>query len=60
MVSTVTGAPDLPAAPISIDVLAQLASALFNERLGSGSVPLDVLEDQVDGWIAAGGGAPTA
>ena len=39
MVSTVTGAPDLPAAPISIDVLAQLASALFNERLGSGSVP---------------------
>lgn len=27
--------------------------------LGSGSVPLDVLEDQVNAWIAAGGGAPT-
>jgi uncharacterized protein (DUF885 family) len=26
--------------------------------LGSGSVPLEVLEDQVDTWIAAGGGAP--
>ena len=26
--------------------------------LGSGSVPLDVLADQVDAWIAAGGGAP--
>ncbi|MDQ8028741.1 MAG: DUF885 domain-containing protein [Brevundimonas sp.] len=26
--------------------------------LGSGSVPLDVLSDQVDAWIAAGGGAP--
>jgi len=26
--------------------------------LGSGSVPLDVLEDQVNSWIAAGGGAP--
>jgi uncharacterized protein (DUF885 family) len=28
--------------------------------LGSGSVPLEVLEDQVDAWIAAGGGAPAA
>jgi uncharacterized protein (DUF885 family) len=26
--------------------------------LGSGSVPLDVLADQVEAWIAAGGGAP--
>jgi uncharacterized protein (DUF885 family) len=26
--------------------------------LGSGSVPLDVLADQVDAWIAAGGGKP--
>ncbi|MDO9588794.1 MAG: DUF885 domain-containing protein [Brevundimonas sp.] len=26
--------------------------------LGSGSVPLEVLEDQVDAWIAVGGGAP--
>lgn len=26
--------------------------------LGSGSVPLEVLEDQIDAWIAAGGGAP--
>ncbi len=28
--------------------------------LGSGSVPLDVLEDLVNAWIAAGGGAPVA
>ena len=27
--------------------------------LGSGSVPLDVLADQVNAWIAAGGGAPS-
>ena len=27
--------------------------------LGSGSVPLDVLADQVEAWIAAGGGAPS-
>ncbi len=26
--------------------------------LGSGSVPLDVLADQVDAWLAAGGGKP--
>ncbi|MFN3670011.1 MAG: DUF885 domain-containing protein [Brevundimonas sp.] len=26
--------------------------------LGSGSVPLNILEDQVDAWIAAGGGDP--
>ena len=26
--------------------------------LGSGSVPLDVLADQVDAWIATGGGKP--
>ena len=26
--------------------------------LGSGAVPLEVLEEQVDAWIAAGGGQP--
>ena len=26
--------------------------------LGSGAVPLEVLEEQVDSWIAAGGGQP--
>ncbi|WP_372706149.1 DUF885 family protein [Brevundimonas sp.] len=28
--------------------------------LGSGALPLDLLEEQVDTWIAAGGGAPAA
>ena len=42
MVSPITGAPGLPAAPISPDILAQLANALFNERPGSGAVPLGV------------------
>ena len=42
MVSTVTGAPEHPSAPISPDVLAQLANALFSERPGSGAVPLGV------------------
>lgn len=28
--------------------------------LGNGSVPLDVLEDQVNAWLAAGGGKPAA
>ena len=39
MVSTVTGAPDLAATPITPDVLAQMASALFSERPGAGAVP---------------------
>lgn len=39
MVSTVTGAPDLATAPISPEVLAQMASALFSERPGAGAVP---------------------
>ena len=42
MVSPVTGAPEFPAAPISPEVLAQLASALFKERPGTGAVPLGV------------------
>ncbi|MFC5370968.1 DUF885 domain-containing protein [Brevundimonas faecalis] len=54
---------------LKIEALRAKAEAALGDRfdikdyhavvLGSGSVPLDVLEDQVNAWIAAGGGKPT-
>ncbi len=53
---------------LKIEELRHKAEATLGDRfdikdfhavvLGSGSVPLDVLADQVDAWIAAGGGKP--
>lgn len=53
---------------LKIMELRQKAQAALGDRfnirdfhavvLGSGSLPLDTLEQQVDAWIAAGGGAP--
>ncbi|WP_292036487.1 MULTISPECIES: DUF885 domain-containing protein [unclassified Brevundimonas] len=53
---------------LKIEELRHKAEATLGDRfdikdfhavvLGSGSVPLDVLTDQVDAWIAAGGGKP--
>lgn len=55
---------------LKIDELRAKAEATLGDKfdikdfhavvLGSGSVPLDVLADQVDAWIAAGGGKPAA
>ncbi|PQZ81384.1 MULTISPECIES: DUF885 family protein [unclassified Brevundimonas] len=55
---------------LKIEELRHKAEATLGDRfdikdfhavvLGSGSVPLDVLADQVNAWIAAGGGKPVA
>ncbi|MGO4409421.1 MULTISPECIES: DUF885 domain-containing protein [unclassified Brevundimonas] len=55
---------------LKIEELRHKAEATLGDRfdikdfhavvLGSGSVPLDVLADQVNAWIAAGGGKPSA